>query len=65
MCRYLDFFFIRRRYFRLPRPAIIAATPRPIAVPSWSPAVPPPPVWGAPLGKEVADAGLVGGGVAT
>jgi hypothetical protein len=45
----------RLRYTRKPRPARIAAPPRPNSVPSCSPAVPPPPVCGAPLGMGVAD----------
>jgi hypothetical protein len=40
----------RRRYARLPRPTTIAAPPTTNSVPSCSPAVPPPPVWGAPCG---------------
>jgi hypothetical protein len=45
----------RLRYARKPRPARIATPPRPNRVPSCSPAVPPPPVCGAPFGIGVAD----------
>ncbi len=41
------------RYARLPRPAAIAAPPRTKIRPSRRPAVPPPPVAGAPVGKNV------------
>ena len=44
----------RRRYARLPSPATIAAPPTTNSVPSCSPAVPPPPVWGAPFGGRSA-----------
>jgi hypothetical protein len=41
------------RYARLPRPAAMAAPPRTKTMPSCRPAVPPPPVAGAPVGKNV------------
>ncbi len=39
----------------LPRPATIAAPPSTASPVSWNPAVPPPPVTGAPLGTGVGD----------
>jgi len=39
----------------LPAPATIAAPPRPTRKVSWNPAVPPPPVSGAAVGKVLAD----------
>lgn len=39
----------------LPRPATIAAPPSTASPASWNPAVPPPPVTGAPLGTELGD----------
>jgi hypothetical protein len=45
----------------LPAPTTIAAPPRPTRKVSWNPAVPPPPVSGAALGKVLA--GGLGGGV--
>jgi hypothetical protein len=45
------------RYTRLPRPAAMAAPPRTNTRPSWRPAVPPPPVAGAPVGKNVVAVG--------
>ena len=45
----------------LPAPTTIAAPPRPTRKVSWNPAVPPPPVSGAALGKVLADG--LGGGV--
>jgi hypothetical protein len=39
----------------LPRPATIAAPPSTARPPSWNPAVPPPPVTGAPLGTGLGD----------
>ena len=39
----------------LPRPATIAATPTTASPASWNPAVPPPPVTGAPLGTGLGD----------
>ena len=48
----------------LPAPARIAAPPRPTRRVSWNPAVPPPPVCGAAVGKKVVADGLgVGEGV--
>jgi hypothetical protein len=43
------------RYTMLPAPARIAAPPRVTSRVSWNPAVPPPPVSGAAVGKAVAD----------
>jgi hypothetical protein len=45
----------------LPAPTTIAAPPRPTRKVSWNPAVPPPPVSGAAVGKVLADG--LGGGV--
>ena len=45
----------------LPAPTTIAAPPRPTRKVSWNPAVPPPPVCGAAVGKVLADG--LGGGV--
>ena len=45
------------RYARLPTPAAIAAPPRTKTRPSCRPAVPPPPVAGAPVGKTVVAVG--------
>lgn len=42
----------------LPAPARIAAPPRPTRRVSWNPAVPPPPVCGAAVGKKVVADGL-------
>jgi hypothetical protein len=39
----------------LPAPTSIAATPSAMSGASWTPAVPPPPVGGAPLGIELGD----------
>ena len=39
----------------LPRPATIAAPPSTASPVSWNPAVPPPPVTGAPLGTGLGD----------
>ena len=39
----------------LPRPATIAAPPSTARPPSWNPAVPPPPVTGAPLGTGLGE----------
>ena len=39
----------------LPAPTTIAAPPRPTRKVSWNPAVPPPPVSGAAVGKVLAD----------
>ena len=43
------------RYTMLPAPARIAAPPRVTSRVSWNPAVPPPPVSGAAVGKALAD----------
>ena len=47
-----------RRYQRLPAPPSTASPPTPKSRPSCSPAVPPPPVWGAPLGTKALALGL-------
>src|SRR6266498_3705533 len=52
------------RYTMLPAPARIAAPPRVTSRVSWNPAVPPPPVSGAVVGKAPADRLGVGEGVA-
>lgn len=46
----------------LPAPARIAAPPTPRSRVSWNPAVPPPPVAGAAVGKGLADRLGVGEG---
>ena len=48
----------------LPAPARIASTPRQSSRASWSPAVPPPPVAGATVGKELAGGLGAGDGLA-
>ncbi len=51
------------RYTMLPAPARIAAPPRVTSRVSWNPAVPPPPVSGAAVGKALADRLGVGEGL--
>ena len=51
------------RYARLPRPASTAAPPIPNSRPSCSPAVPPPPAAGGPVGTAGGALVCVGGGL--